>query len=220
MATAKPKGANGFFSAPGMTPSSRWFVVSRVAYGIDVNASEQQTARYKTVYFRRSYHTNFAVGLIFNGWTAYQTGMNWFLSYGNAFSNPDVGATPPMTFLITMPTEFGHGRTISYSGVGVPSTGMAFGDKVGEFLYTPTISFVGATNPNSVSSLNDTSSILRPGHWGTPAMHTWTKQAPFFYPLGTQPGSTVQLGTPTSIYNSPPPSKAPVVLNPHMRPLQ
>jgi hypothetical protein len=178
-----------------------------ITFGITINERESQSPNMRTPYFRRSFSDNFTVSLKFKGWTEYNSTVSWFVGYAQLVAGAPTGTTP-MTVSINQTDPAWRGHTIVFTRTGVPVIGLSFGDQVGQFVYDITLQFVGTSNANSVTAISDTNTLTTPPT-------SWTTASRYFFPNGTQPGSTVQYGATGALYDviTPKAASTPVITN-------
>ena len=133
---------NGLFLAPGYGNAA--FYVIHVAYGVAASVMEAESAHQRTAYFHNVYADNFVISMQFNSWDNYNAAANWFSAYMLAAATSD-GAISPMT--VVVPSR-------NFVGVGVPETGVSFGDHVPAITYPMTVSFVSAVDSQSPTEIS------------------------------------------------------------------
>jgi hypothetical protein len=120
------------------------------------------------MYFRNVINDNFIVSLVFNSWDAYQAAANWFRMYMTLAADPNSPGVSPM--VVQVPSR-------NFYGVGIPETGVSFGDHVPAITYPMNISFTGtqdAYSPNENDYAVPTNSSMQDAG------------NPYFYPLAVQ----------------------------------
>jgi hypothetical protein len=142
---------NGLFLAPGYGNAT--FYVIHVAYGVSSSYVEAESVTDRTVYFHNVYTDNFVISMQFDSWASYQGAADWFSAYMSMAADPDTLNISPMTVMV--PSR-------NFIGVGIPETGVSFGDHVPAITYPMTVSFVGALNSTNPTE-NDYGSPAKPG---------------------------------------------------------
>lgn len=126
---------NGLFLAPGYGNAA--FYVIHVAYGVSSSYVLAESANDRTVYFHNVYTDNFVISMQFDSWDNYQAAANWFRLFMAYSADPNTVNISPMTVMV--PSK-------NFIGMGIPETGVSFGDYVPAITYPMTISFIGALN--------------------------------------------------------------------------
>lgn len=134
-------GANGLFLAGGY--GSAMFVVTQIAYGAETVFQEGESATERTVYFRNVVDDNFVVTMEFDSWAAKTAAANWFQTYMRAVADPDTNTVSPM--FVSVPSR-------NFFKVGIPQTGVSFGEEVAQIVYPMTVVFVGTADYSSAGS--------------------------------------------------------------------
>jgi len=142
---------NSLFLAPGYGNAA--FYVIHVAYGVSSSYVEAEAAHDRSVYFHNVYTDNFIISLQFNSWAAYHAGADWFSFYMAKAADPDNMNISPMTVMV--PSR-------NFVGVGIPETGVSFGDHVPAITYPMSVSFVGTLNTITPTE-NDYGPPAKPG---------------------------------------------------------
>jgi hypothetical protein len=145
------------------------FKVNSVSYGIQMNYSERESRVNRTVYFSDRLDDNFALTIQFSNYTDYVNGANWFQYYGTVVSSPNNTLVSPMTVSIPF---------INFVGRGIPTNGITFGDETAEIVYIMNLEFEGGYGALGASP----STYQKPTYLGADQ---------FYYPSGTQQGSSV-----------------------------
>lgn len=169
--------AYGFPGTPAIPGAAASFRVMGMSYGIEMDYVEKENQNYRTVYFSDQMDDNFAVGLGFNGWKEYNDAAEWFSAYSNFVVNPLNTTINPMAVIIPY---------LNFQGVGIPTTGITWGDSMVELLYILNISFEGTYD-----------ALVPPNNETQAPFHG---QSQYFYPDGTQQGQTAQT-TEIELYN-------------------
>jgi hypothetical protein len=133
---------NGLFIAPGYGNAA--FYVIHVAYGVAASVMEAESANQRTAYFHNVYADNFVISMQFNSWENYNAAALWFSGFMLAAVASD-GAISPMT--VAVPSR-------NFVGVGVPETGVSFGDHVPAITYPMTVSFVSALDAQTPTEVS------------------------------------------------------------------
>lgn len=176
-----PAGHNSLFAAYGYTGTAAMpggaqsFRVMGMSYGIEMDYVEKENQNSRTVYFSDQMDDNFAVGLGFNGWEEYNNAALWFTNYASFVLNQ--ATVNPMAVIIPM---------LNFNGIGIPTTGVTFGDSMVELLYVLNITFEGTYVP-----------LVPPNNQTAAPFHG---QSQYFYPDGLQQGATAQT-TEIELYN-------------------
>jgi hypothetical protein len=179
----------GLFIAPGFGNAA--FYVIHVAYGVAASVQEAESAHQRTAYFHNVYADNFVVSMQFDSWENYNAAANWFSDFMLAASTAD-GAISPMT--VVVPSR-------GFVGVGIPETGVSFGDHVPAITYPMTVSFVSAIDALAPTEVS----------WVPPANPGPANSS--FYPLDN--GASPYYDS--VLFDAPP---APVTVNPTSSPTQ
>jgi hypothetical protein len=163
---------NGSFSASGYGTAE--FYVNHIAYGVEAIFSDADARAERTVYFHNVVNDNFVISMVFNSWASYNAAANWFRGYMSQAADPENQGVSPM--VVQVPSR-------NFIGIGIPETGISYGDHVPAITYPMTVSFTGASDYSQASEISYTppqnSSIYDAGN-------------PYFYPLGIQLASPYQ----------------------------
>ncbi len=140
-----------------------------------INGGIDQTRNGRTIYFQKVSTGSFILFLSFNSHEFYQDFCRWLQDYGRLASTPN---TPVGTMRAIIPS-------MGFDKVGVPTTGISFGNQVGNLTFPMVLDFSGAREALDFSSPS-ISKFVGPAED--------TTQGQFFYPAGTQltAGQTVE----------------------------
>ncbi len=133
---------NAWFGATGY--GSRQFYVTHVQYGVETITRQVEGANDRSIYFRNVINDNFVVSLVFESWSAYQAGGQWFQGYMAQAADPNTNISPMVVQVASK----------NFLGTGIPETGVSFGDHVGAIIYPVTISFTGTSNYANATEAN------------------------------------------------------------------
>jgi len=133
---------NGLFIAPGYGNAA--FYVIHVAYGVAASVKEAESANDRTAYFHNVFADNFVISMQFNSWENYNAAADWFSFYMLAAANAD---TPISPMTVVVPSR-------NFMGVGIPETGVSFGDHVPAITYPMTVSFVSALDSQAPTEIS------------------------------------------------------------------
>lgn len=144
-----------------------------IGYGMDVVAGAPDSARnYRAFYISKVATNRFYLNLVFVKFADYDAFVRWVEEYGKQASTP---GTPVGAMRVTIPAR-------RFDRVGVPVTGITFGDLVRKTSYRLTVIFDGARD------LGDTT-VPKPSTFSLPANDK--TDAPYFYPAGVQSSAAV-----------------------------
>lgn len=160
---ADPIGANCRLDTKTGTRNVR---CTEISYGVDIVSTEDTGRTGKSFNPMYTDSNAFAILLVFTSYAEAQATMNWFKSYVDDVLNDRADV---MRVRIDA-REFDR--------VGVPQSGMTFGQHVGQYVWTSTIQFVGARDPVTIKS-TDLSQFV-------PGGGDYTQYGQYFYPAGTQ----------------------------------
>lgn len=174
-------GENGVFGA-GSPDNTAVFRVSNIAYGISGVYTTTESRYDRTAYFNAVVQDNFIVTLQFVSWQEYVNAASFFFAYMTAQTNAySTGDVQPMGVIVPDRNFF---------GVGMPQSGITFGDQVGELVYAMDIPFIGTTNNVGITDKTQNETVPASQDWdGNDGSHN-------FYPWGTQ--STAALSPPNA----------------------
>lgn len=161
-----PGGANTILVVGGY--GARAVRATAFDFGISVEASQDEGRSRRTMYTRDVVDTDFSVTIVSRNQGERQDLYNWFEAYGRALANPSFG--------------LGAMRVLGPRGfdrMGIPKTGMAWGDTWNAVAYHDTIDFEPA---GGLVAAKDLSAFVLPVND--------TTDAPFFYPAGIQLGGS------------------------------
>lgn len=134
---------NGLFLAPGYGNAA--FYVIHVAYGVASSVMQSESANNRTAYFHNVFADNFVVSMEFNSWESYNAAATWFQGYMTQAADPNTTSISPMTVTVS---------SRNFIGVGIPETGVSFGDHVPAITYPMTVSFVSAVDSQAPTEIS------------------------------------------------------------------
>lgn len=114
---------------------------SRLSLTYGVNATESHARRTRAFYPYLRIQGGFALTLDFIGWREYDAGMAWFLQYAADMLN----AKNPSPMMVRVDSR-------NFVRLGIPTTGIGFGDHVGAMVFSPTIMFLSVNDPRDAKT--------------------------------------------------------------------
>jgi hypothetical protein len=173
--------AYGFGGTPAIPGAAASFRVMTMSYGLEMYYVETEGRAQRTIYFQHVVEDNFTVKLGFNGWQQYNDAATWFSAYSIFATDPTNSTVNPMAVIIPF---------LNFAGIGIPHTGVTYGDAMVELMYIMEVSFVG------------TSGTLTPALDQTQAPAN--AQALNFYPAGLQQAGSTASSTEAILYDQSP----------------
>lgn len=154
--------------------------VRKLAHTWEVIATESHARENRAMYPRQRAVGRFALTIELKGYPEFSKFMDFMRSYVYAWR---LGGKPMM--LVTMAVR-------AFQRQGVPITGMSIGDHVGSMVFSPTIVFESAADPQDPT-------ILAPGATSTTEFGAGGDARSFFYPFS--PGSEDTNVQPETVYD-------------------
>lgn len=136
-----------------------------ISYGI--NAEESHAKNTRAFYPHLRVQGTFALTFDFVHWPEYTEAMTWFRRYINALMT----SRTPSPMVVTLNAR-------KFVRLGVPTTGISFGDHVGSMVFSPTITFISVADPRD--SRSSTLSAKSASHATLPAGNQTSTN--WFYP--------------------------------------
>lgn len=167
--------SNGLIGAPGY--GGRKIKVDMLNFGLTIVGQTDDSRNGRAYYPNFVSSGSFNLNVIFPSWREYVDFGNWMIEYGKRAAN-SVDSTGPMIVIVP---------SVNFSKVGMPSTGITFGDYVAAVSYQMSIHFTGARDPITKGSAL-TSKFIN-------VKTTVDPEAPFFYPAGFQLSGTDGIDT-------------------------
>jgi hypothetical protein len=133
-------GSNTQFSYSGNTADLR---CSELDFTYTVNSTESHAREHRAFYPHRRSQGSFSLTIDNNQWEEFQSVIAWFRNYATNALNLNNLTPPPMT--VSMPSR-------NFLRLGIPTTGMSFGDYVGSMVFSPKIVFVSVSDPGDPST--------------------------------------------------------------------
>ena len=182
--------ANSWFGATGY--GNAGYCVIHVAYGVEAVYQLSESARQRTAYFRNVTDDNFVVTIEFDSWDDYQAAASWFQGYAQQAADPNNTSVSAMAVIVP---------SMNFAQLGIPVTGVSFGDQVGEITYVMSIEFTGASDSvapsdSAVKATNDFTNL-------SPSPTSYLDASQYFFPWslpGTNPSASV---SDTALYDAP-----------------
>lgn len=115
----------------------------RLTTNYAVNSEESHARRTRAFYPHRRSQGSFALTFNFKGWAEYQSAMHWFQAYSDVVLDPNSTTPPPVT--VTMAAR-------AFRRLGIPTTGIEFGDHTASMVFAPTLTFVSVSDPADPST--------------------------------------------------------------------
>lgn len=177
---------------------------SKLTIDYQVNSEESHARQTRAFYPHRRSQGNFSMTFDFKGWREYRDAMNWFRAYATVVLNRNSTVPPPMTVL--MPSR-------SFTRLGIPTTGVSYGDHIGSMVFSPSITFVSVSDPN-----DPTTNIVKTNSASTTHEVAGALSTVYFYPdsvvnspgklaqylYGDTIGSTIGIGIGDTVKTTPP----------------
>lgn len=113
-----------------------------VSYGL--NSTESHARQHRAFYPHRRAQGGFALKFECKGWAEANQFSLWLKEYAKVAINLSASdVPPPMT--ISVPSR-------EFTRLGIPKSGIAFGDHLGSMVFTPMIAFVSVSDPSDAST--------------------------------------------------------------------
>lgn len=144
-----------------------------LTWGYQMIASESQARDRKAFYPRKTAPTQFALGVELVGYRERQSLNNWLMAYVAYILDPSLPRkrTPQMT--VTLPNR-------NFKRVGVPISGIEYGDNLGLMVKTPQIVFETSGEPLDWDDPYNISRVY------AEMAKEQSPETEYFYPTGTQ----------------------------------
>lgn len=151
---------------------SRLVMCTRLAYGVEVGAREDEAARARSLYPLYRTSPSFSLAAVFASWRQREDFNSWAADYmARAVSRQGASGYA----YVEVPTR-------RFSRYGVLTGPLMYGAAVGDLAYHVDLTFVGAQDPAPGIGVS----------YYLPASKDRT-EAPYFYPAGTQPAGAESL---------------------------
>lgn len=140
-----------------------------------LNAEESQAKRVRAFYPHLRVQGTFAMRFDFINWAEFNQGMAWFRAYINSL----IDARNPSPMVVRLDDR-------DFVRLGIPTTGVSFGDHTASMVFSPTITFVSVADPRDKKT-----SIIKTSQASDFSLPTGDPQAAdWFYPdsLLSHPG--------------------------------
>lgn len=163
--------------------------VVSISFGIEQRSQEAHSRQKQTMYAQQVLDPSFVIGMTFTDQPEYHDMFEWFRAYGYLVTATD-SIVGPMRVLV--PSR-------NFDKIGVPTSGMTFGDDVSAVTFKLNIVFEGTSDPVTTDSGSLSpywSQFVLPGKAAD-------QSAPYFYPGGVQLSG--QYADEDSLYNLPSP---------------
>lgn len=108
------------------------------------NSDESHARQHRAYYPHRRSQGSFAVTFTCNGWREFNSMIAWFRTYAAVVLNLDASSVPP-PMTLAVPSR-------NFLRVGIPTTGMQYGDHTGSMVFKPTITFISVSDPTDPST--------------------------------------------------------------------
>jgi hypothetical protein len=108
------------------------------------NSDESHARQHRAYYPHRRSQGSFDISFICKGWREFNSLTAWFRAYANVVLNLDATSVPP-PMTIVIPSR-------NFLRLGIPTTGLQYGDHLGSMVFEPTVSFISVSDPNDPST--------------------------------------------------------------------
>jgi hypothetical protein len=152
---------------------------SQVGVDYSVNSEESHASQHRAFYPHRRSQGTFSMVIDLKGQAEFNRVMQWFHSYAKIALSPGMVVPPPMS--VVVPSR-------DFNRLGIPTTGIQFGDYIGSMVFSPQVVFL------SVSDLKDLStSILSSRLASTTQEKNADPATKYFYPDSYTSGKVARL---------------------------
>jgi len=118
--------------------------VPKMSFTYAQNSEESHARQHRAYYPHRRSQGNFSLTFACNGWREFNQLVAWFRDYANIVLNLDAAAVPP-PMTVAVPSR-------NFLRLGIPSTGLQYGDHIGSLVFNPTIDFLSVSDPGDSST--------------------------------------------------------------------
>ena len=153
-----------------------------VSFGIFIVASESQSRHRKAMYVAAKTSGSFTLGLAFYSYAEKELFSRVMLHYGNNLTRNIVGS--PCRVMIPSVIDSKTGKGLDR--VGIPETGIPFGDNVADVARRVEVKFLGTSDPYNPVGIKDTglvSNVIGAEYLGAIKKDP---MAAYYYPSGSQ----------------------------------
>jgi hypothetical protein len=108
------------------------------------NSDESHARQHRAYYPHRRSQGSFTITFTCKGWHEYNNLIAWFRRYAAVVLNLNASAVPP-PMTVVIPSR-------NFLRLGVPTTGLQYGDHTGSMVFKPQISFISVSDPGDPST--------------------------------------------------------------------
>jgi hypothetical protein len=171
------RGANAVCSYQYQGVNTASVRVSKVASNYTVISEESHARQHRAFYPHRRSQGTFSVQIDCKGWAEFRDLITWFRAYATMVLNLSASVVPPPMFVVVPSRDFLR--------LGIPTTGLQYGDHIGSMVFSPVIQFLSVSDPNDPST-----SILKTSQVSSTKDRLRDPASNFFYPdsIASYPG--------------------------------
>lgn len=115
-----------------------------LSFNYTLNSTESHARQHKAFYPHRRSQGDFQLSFECNGWSEFNELSNWFKEYAKAVLDLSLNdVPPPMT--VSVPSR-------NFLRLGIPTTGIEFGDHLASMVFRPAIVFKSVSDPADTST--------------------------------------------------------------------
>lgn len=118
--------------------------VPKLSFTYSQNSQESHARQHRAYYPHRRSQGNFSLTFACNGWREFNRLTAWFREYADIVLNLDAAAVPP-PMTVAVPSR-------NFLRLGIPTTGLQYGDHIGSLVFNPTIDFLSVSDPSDSST--------------------------------------------------------------------